>query len=167
MHCCSFSKSLVAGFRIGWVAAGRYAEEIEKLQLMSTISTSVPMQLTLAKYLSTQRYDSHLKQLRRTLEQRKIAAWRCLKRYLPSSVRINYSDSGYFLWIELPKQIDAGELSQIMLDNKVSIAPGKMFSTGNNYNHYFRINTSYEWRKREEEAVIMLAAVIDMLMGRV
>lgn len=166
LHCCSFSKSLVAGFRVGWVAAGQYAEQIEKLQLMSTISTSVPMQLTLAKYLSTQRYDSHLKQLRRTLEQRKIAAWQCLKRYLPAPVRIHYAGSGYFLWIELPKRVDAGQLSQIMLENKVSIAPGKMFSTDNEYNHFFRVNTSYEWGEREEAAVITLAAAIAGLMDK-
>jgi hypothetical protein len=37
-----FSKCLVAGFRIGWVAAGKHARRIQQLQLMSTLSTSSP-----------------------------------------------------------------------------------------------------------------------------
>ena len=57
MHCSSFSKTLVAGFRIGWVAAGKMALPIQKLQLMSTLSASAPIQLALANYLSTRNYE--------------------------------------------------------------------------------------------------------------
>ena len=38
MHCGSFSKSLAPGYRVGWVAGGRYAEQITRLKLMTTIS---------------------------------------------------------------------------------------------------------------------------------
>lgn len=51
LHCSSFSKCLVPGFRIGWVAAGKHARKIQRLQLMSTLSTSSPMQLALVDYL--------------------------------------------------------------------------------------------------------------------
>ncbi len=64
LHCSSFSKCLVPGFRIGWVAAGKQARRIQQLQLMSTLSTSSPMQLALVDYLSTKRYDAHLRRLR-------------------------------------------------------------------------------------------------------
>ncbi|MEK1942390.1 MAG: GntR family transcriptional regulator MpaR, partial [Pseudomonas sp.] len=37
MHCGSFSKSLAPGYRVGWVAGGRYAEKISRLKLMTTI----------------------------------------------------------------------------------------------------------------------------------
>nr|MBA2816426.1 putative HTH-type transcriptional regulator YdcR [Candidatus Pantoea persica] len=37
LHCGSFSKCLVAGFRVGWVAAGQHAQRIQRLQLMSTL----------------------------------------------------------------------------------------------------------------------------------
>jgi DNA-binding transcriptional MocR family regulator len=65
LHCSSFSKCLVPGFRIGWVAAGKHARRIQQLQLMSTLSTSSPMQLALVDYLATKRYDAHLRRLRR------------------------------------------------------------------------------------------------------
>ncbi len=69
LHCSSFSKCLVPGFRIGWVAAGKQARRIQQLQLMSTLSTSSPMQLALVDYLSTKRYDAHLRRLR-------VVSWR-------------------------------------------------------------------------------------------
>ena len=80
LHCSSFSKC-GSGFRIGWVAAGRHARRIQQLQLMSTLSTSSPMQLALVDYLSTKRYDAHLRRLRRQLAERKQLAWQALLRF--------------------------------------------------------------------------------------
>ncbi len=75
---------------------------------MSTLSTSSPMQLALVDYLSTKRYDAHLRRLRRQLAERKQLAWQALLRHLPAEVKIHHSDSGYFLWLELPAGSDAG-----------------------------------------------------------
>jgi DNA-binding transcriptional MocR family regulator len=125
LHCSSFSKCLVPGFRIGWVAAGKQARRIQQLQLMSTLSTSSPMQLALVDYLSTKRYDAHLRRLRRQLAERKQQAWQALLRHLPPEVIVHHSDSGYFLWIELPEGADASVLSARALASHISIAPGK------------------------------------------
>ncbi|EHH6591373.1 PLP-dependent aminotransferase family protein [Escherichia coli] len=160
LHCSSFSKFLVPGFRIGWVAAGKHARKIQRLQLMSTLSTSSPMQLALVDYLSTRRYDAHLRRLRRQLAERKQRAWQALLRYLPAEVKIHHSDSGYFLWLELPEPLDAGELSLAALTHHISIAPGKMFSTGENWSRFFRFNTAWQWGEREEQAVKQLGKLI-------
>lgn len=164
LHCSSFSKCLVAGFRIGWVAAGKHARRIQQLQLMSTLSTSSPMQLALVDYLSTHRYDAHLRRLRRALAERKHQAWQALIRHLPAEVKIHRSDSGYFLWLALPAGLDAGDLSQQALAHQISIAPGKMFSTSREPTPFFRLNASWQWSEREERGVIVLAAIIRGMM---
>jgi DNA-binding transcriptional MocR family regulator len=127
LHCSSFSKCLVAGFRIGWVAAGKHARRIQQLQLMSTLSTSSPMQLALVDYLATKRYDAHLRRLRRTLAERKQQAWQSLL-HMPAGVKIHHNDSGYFLWLELPAPLDAGLLSEKALEHHISIAGQNVFN---------------------------------------
>jgi DNA-binding transcriptional MocR family regulator len=37
MHCSSFSKSLAPGYRVGWVAASRFATAVQRLKLMTTL----------------------------------------------------------------------------------------------------------------------------------
>ena len=160
LHCSSFSKCLVPGFRIGWVAAGKQARRIQQLQLMSTLSTSSPMQLALVDYLSTKRYDAHLRRLRRQLAERKQLAWQALLRHLPPEVIVHHSDSGYFLWIELPEGADASELSARALASHISIAPGKMFSTSASWTSFFRFNTAWGWGEREEQGVKRLGELI-------
>lgn len=160
LHCSSFSKCLVPGFRIGWVAAGKQARRIQQLQLMSTLSTSSPMQLALVDYLSTKRYDAHLRRLRRQLAERKQLAWQALLRHLPPEVIVHHSDSGYFLWIELPEGADASELSARALASHISIAPGKMFSTSASWTSFFRFNTAWGWGEREEQGVRRLGELI-------
>ncbi|QHM72409.1 PLP-dependent aminotransferase family protein [Mixta intestinalis] len=164
LHCSSFSKNLVAGFRVGWVAAGKQALRIQRLQLMSTIATSAPMQLALANYLGTRSYDSHLRRLRQVLEQRKNLARQSLKRHLPCGARINDSRGGYFLWIELPRQVNATQLYYRALEHNISIAPGSMFSSGQQYANYFRFNTAWRWDDAMEAAIARLGALIADMM---
>lgn len=166
LHCSSFSKCLVSGFRIGWVAAGKHARRIQQLQLMSTLSTSSPMQLALVDFLATKRYDQHLRKLRRTLGSRKQQIWQSLLRYLPGEVKIHYNEGGYFLWLELPDYLDASKLGEATLKHNISIAPGKMFSTANVWAPFFRFNTSWEWSERDEKAVIKLGQIISGMLRK-
>lgn len=164
MHCSSLSKTLVAGFRIGWVAAGEMALPIQKLQLMSTLSASAPIQLALEHYLSTRNYENHLRKLRRKLEQHKFGMWQMLSAHLPSSVVIHYSQGGYFLWIELPEYLDATVLYDLAAKTHISIAPGKMFSLSNEYDHCFRLNSSFECSDAQERAIKRLAELIQQMI---
>jgi DNA-binding transcriptional MocR family regulator len=51
LHCSSFSKSLAPGYRIGWAAAGRFAPQVERLKLSSTLSVAVPSQVAVLHFL--------------------------------------------------------------------------------------------------------------------
>ncbi|UXI03281.1 PLP-dependent aminotransferase family protein [Photobacterium sp. TY1-4] len=164
MHCSSFSKTLVEGFRIGWVAAGKQALKIQKLQLMSTLTTSVPIQLALVHYLTTRNYGSHLRLLRRTLDQRKAANEVCLKANLPDCARIYNSEGGYFLWVELPRHVDTTVLYHLALAETISIAPGRMFATSNQFNHCFRFNASFALTDAHQQAIVRLGELVKQLI---
>ncbi|EKO3463400.1 PLP-dependent aminotransferase family protein [Vibrio fluvialis] len=167
MHCSSFSKSLVAGFRIGWVAAGQHALRIQKLQLMSTLTTSVPIQLALANYLTTRNYEQHLRQLRRKLHERKKAMLEQLHQAFPPEVCITDSDGGYFIWVALPIGMDAMALYQRALQEMITIAPGKMFSPGEQFAHCFRLNSSFELTEQRQRAISRLGELIRQQMSKI
>lgn len=48
----------------------------------------------------------------------------------------------------------------VALTHHISIAPGNMFSTGENWSRFFRFNTAWQWGEREEQAVKQLGKLI-------
>ncbi len=127
MHCGSFSKTLAPGYRIGWVAPGRYGQQIERLKLMTTLSASVPAQVAIADYLHGGGYDKHLRKLRHNLETQLGQMNQALARHLPQAVSISRPQGGYFVWVELPPQFDALQLQRAAAAHGISIAPGPIF----------------------------------------
>ena len=83
-----FSKTLGAGFRIGWVYAGKFSEHIQHTQLMSTLSVNSFIQNALVEYLSHRHYEKHLKTLRSTLQRYKKQYFNYLKPIYLSNVML-------------------------------------------------------------------------------
>ncbi|WP_369788283.1 PLP-dependent aminotransferase family protein [Rouxiella sp. WC2420] len=160
LHCSSFSKCLAPGFRVGWVAAGNYASRIQRLQLMSTLSASVPVQLALADFLHQGSYDAHLRRLRRQLELRQNAMRSAVLNSFPPGTRLSKPTGGYFIWVELPGKMDATKIYQQALAKRISVAPGTMFAVDNRFSHCLRLNTSFEWNTRAENAVKTLSELV-------
>ncbi|MEV3833620.1 PLP-dependent aminotransferase family protein [Aeromonas allosaccharophila] len=163
--CSSFSKCLAPGFRVGWVVAGPHAERVQRLQLMSTLSTNVPSQLALAEMLRQGGVDAHFRRLRHTLAQRQQQMRAALLRLLPGEVNISSPDGGYFLWLALPAHFDSRALHAQALDCGFSIAPGALFSSQGQHNHCLRLNSSHPWSEQLEQALTRLAALIAAQLG--
>ncbi|MNK85970.1 putative HTH-type transcriptional regulator YdcR [compost metagenome] len=159
MHCSSFSKTLAPGFRIGWVAPGRYGEAIRHLKLMTTLSAGVPTQLALAEYLRHGSYDKHLRRLRHVLEMQQGQMIAAIGRHFPDDVRVSQPDGGYFLWVELAEGFDALALHQAARAAGIGIAPGPVFSARQGYRHCIRINYGHAWNDTAEAAVKTLGTL--------
>lgn len=140
MHCSSFSKNLAPGYRIGWAAAGRFAQQVERLKLASTLSVAVPSQVAVLHFLQHGAFDKHLRNLRATLALQQEKALRLATKHLPPGTRITQPEGGYFLWAELPADIDALQLHRLALSQNISLAPGHLFSGDQRFAHHVRLN---------------------------
>jgi DNA-binding transcriptional MocR family regulator len=160
LDCGTFSKCLAPGYRVGWVAAGRYAEAVRRCKLMSSLETNIAAQDAIAAFLRTGAFERHLRRLRRTLARQQAAALDALHRHLPSAARIITPDGGYFLWIELPDSIDAVELHRRALADGISIAPGPIFSATRGFRHCLRLNYGHPWTAASDRAVARLAELM-------
>lgn len=140
MHCASFSKSLAPGYRVGWVAAGRYREQIKRLKFMATIATASLPQAAIAEFLAHHSFERHLRHMRQALRTQCAEVTQAVSRHFPPGTRMTAPEGGYMLWVELPERVDALELFQRALERNISIAPGPIFSARRGFRNYIRLN---------------------------
>lgn len=62
--CSSFSKTLAPGLRIGWVAPGRYLEQVLHMKYIGTGSTAPQPQLAIADFIEGGHYEPHVRRMR-------------------------------------------------------------------------------------------------------
>jgi len=160
MHCGSFSKTLAPGYRVGWVAGGRFTERIARLKLMTTISPSVPAQVAIADYLQHGGYDRHLRKLRHALERQQDAMLASAARHFPKGTRVTRPNGGYFLWFEFPEQVDSLQLFRLALAQGISLAPGPIFSASQGFRHCARLNHGHAWGADSEQAMELLGLML-------
>jgi DNA-binding transcriptional MocR family regulator len=156
LHCGSFAKSLAPGYRIGWAAAGRFAEQLERAKWMTTLSASVPAQRAIADYLEHGGYDRFLRKLRRELAAQQADMLSAIDRYFPPQTTATLAAGGYFTWVELPHSVDALRLFEAALERGISLAPGPIFSASGEFRHHIRLNYGYPWSPEIERAMATL-----------
>jgi DNA-binding transcriptional MocR family regulator len=159
LNCGSFAKSLAPGYRIGWVAAGRFAGAVGRRKLMTSLATSLPAQDALAHYLRQGGYDRHLRALRRTLADLQAKALQALRSCLPRGFTVTQPKGGYFLWLAFPERIDAIEVHRQALEQGFSIAPGPIFSARREFRNCLRLNYGHDWAAAER-AIRVLGAIV-------
>lgn len=163
MHCSSFSKTLAPGYRIGWVAPGRFGHRIQQLKLMTTLSASVPAQAALADYMQTGGYDKHLRKLRHALESQLARMIEAIRTNFPPDIRVSRPHGGYFLWLEFASSFDTLKLHQLAAEHGISIAPGSVFSASRKYRNCIRLNYGSPWTPDFDEALRLLGMLANSL----
>lgn len=159
--CGSFSKSLAPGYRVGWVISRKFGEQIQKQQLISTLSCSSPIQQGIAHYLKYEGVDNHLRKLKRELKARLDKYSEFLKRHLCDDCELFEPNGGYFLWLKLPVGVSGYGLYQALRRENVSLAYGELFSNQDVYANHIRINVSIEWCDEVEAALLALIKQIN------
>lgn len=160
LHCGSFAKCLAPGYRVGWVAAGRYTSSVERLKFMTSLASNIPTQIALADYLQQGGFEPHLRRLRRALADQQAQLMDAVARHFPAETRVSRPEGGYFLWLELPEGTDTLALHRRALAQGISIAPGPIFSAKREYRHCLRLNSGHPWDGRFEAAVAALGRLV-------
>lgn len=161
--CGSFSKTLAPGFRIGWVSAGKYHRELEKLKFGSNISTGGVFQDALGRFLESGLYEKHLKKIRSELQRQMIRYINAISTYFPKQTAFAVPQGGLSIWLELPPGKDAYMLQKAVLNKGIGICPGHIFSASDRFHQYIRINYCPLWTFKVEQAIREIAVQIEKL----
>jgi len=157
IHCGSVSKTIALGYRIGWAVTPTFHSEIARAKFFSSVSSPTLQQLVLARYYASGGYDRYLRRVRASLAANAQQYINGIARFFPDGTRVAQPRGGYLLWIELPGPADSLALYREALERGISIAPGRVFSNGELYRNFLRLNYSHAWSPQIEDAVKTLA----------
>lgn len=160
LWCGSVSKTLAPGYRVGWIAPGRFKETIIRQKHIHLISTPSLNQETIANFMENDRYEHHLRKLRRELHTNSLHFVQSVMDYFPEETKIVTPQGGFMLWVELDKNIDTTELYRRAMRQKISIAPGRMFTLQNQYKNCMRLSYGQKWTPAIEERLMLLGNII-------
>lgn len=160
MWCGSVSKTLAPGYRVGWVAPGKFKEKIIRQKFSQMVSTPTLYQEVIADFMENGRYDHHLRTFRNKLYSNCLHFQRAIEEYFPDSTKVSQPQGGFMLWLELDKSIDTAQLYDKAIQQKISFAPGRLFSQHNQFNTCMRLNFALEWSDKLDDDLKRLGEIV-------
>jgi DNA-binding transcriptional MocR family regulator len=160
--CSSISKTLAPGLRVGWIAPGRFRDQVLQLKTNQTLACPTITQLAIAEFLEHGSYDAHLRKIRRFFSNQLQLFSSAIAQYFPSPIRVSRPQGGFVLWIEFEAKLDTTKLAARALNrHQIAIAPGCIFSAnGRNFRNCMRISCGHPYSDRMEQAIRTLAALV-------
>jgi len=139
----SFSKSLVPGFRLGWIVASpMLMHKLITAKQATDLHTSHFTQSIVFQYLCDNDADEHIRMIRDVYGRQCQAMQNSIQRYFPSEISYTKPEGGMFLWAELPRHMAAMDLFELAVKDKVVFVPGDPFYVRGNRHRTLRLNFS-------------------------
>lgn len=159
LYCSSFSKTISPGLRVGWIHPGRYHEAVMQQKYFTNVATATIPQLAVAHFLEQGGYDRYLRSVRSRYQESMEQLQGAVERYFPEGTAVSRPVGGVVLWVELPDKRNGTEVYHRARAAGISVYPGKMFSTGNKYDHCLRLNAANPWNSTLEKALQKLGEI--------
>ncbi len=142
LWCSSVSKTLAAGFRLGWCWPGRYQKAYLHRVQMESLACNSLLQHGLADFILSGQYLKHLKRVRAALFTRACDVRKLLLEHLPAGSAVSQPEGGMVLWVQVPT-LNSNRLSDAAREHGLDIRHGPLFSSRGLYKDCFRVNASW------------------------
>ncbi|MDY6905925.1 MAG: PLP-dependent aminotransferase family protein [Thermodesulfobacteriota bacterium] len=139
----SFSKSIVPGFRLGWLVAPEHI--LQKLVIAkqaTDLHTSHFTQSIIRQYLQDNDSDRHLETIISVYGSQCRAMRDSIKSYFPPGISYTRPQGGMFLWVRLPGNLSSLDLFETAVADKVIFVPGDPFYINKTHTPTLRLNFS-------------------------
>src|SRR5919204_1040839 len=159
VYSSSFSKTVAPGVRVGYfVLPAELERELEATAVQTYITPALLGEATVYEFVRRGNFEPNLERVRGLLRVRRDAMLEALERDFAGEARWNRPEGGYFLWLELPEEIDATQLLGRAGEAGVTFVPGSDFGGG-----AATARLAYSFVTPEEigEGVRRLAALIE------
>ncbi len=161
MYLNTFSKKLLPGLRVGWIAAPASAmERLMRLKQIRDCGTSPLLQGALYAFLSQGGLEEHLGRVLPANRQRRDCMIRALERSFPAEVKWTRAPGGLFLWVRLPREFDGRGLFLAAQQQGVRYSSGELFHNGTHGGHTLRLTYSTATPAEIETGIATLGELI-------
>jgi 2-aminoadipate transaminase len=157
----SFSKTVAPGIRVGYLLLpDELVAAIEDFVLENYVSPSIFVQAALFEFVNGGFFEPNLERLRRELRRRRDTMLAALARELGDAARWNEPDGGYFLWLELPEDVDVASLAERSQQAGVTFVKGADFYADGGGEHAVRLAFSFAPPDEIDEGVARLSRLV-------
>ena len=153
LWCSSVSKTMNPQLRVGWIAPGRYYDDVLQQKYTQYLASPAIPQAVTAEIMSKGLYDRHLRQVRDNYRQRSEHMSFLAAQYFPQETLATLPTGGLVTWFEMPAQVNATELYHQLREQNIRIAPGELFSTSGLYRNHLRLTFAREWTATRIDAL--------------
>ncbi len=160
-YCGTFSKTLAAGLRVGWIAAGsRLIDKLVLVKQASDLHSPTLNQMAIARVAEAV-FDQQTTRIRAAYRVRRDAMLNALKTHMPPGFRWSRPEGGMFIWVEGPPGLDGRALLQRAVKReKVAFVPGQAFFADGSGGETMRLSFSLAEPDEIDEGVARLARAI-------
>jgi 2-aminoadipate transaminase len=128
VYSSSFSKTIAPGLRVGYfLLPAQLARELEAVAVSTYITPVLLGQATVYEFVRRGNFDGNLERVRALLGARRDAMLEALAADLAGHVRWSTPDGGYFVWLDLPTDVDAASLLERATEAGVTFVAGADF----------------------------------------
>ena len=154
MLCGSFSKTLAPGYRVGYVAPGRFRDAVERLKFAQTVATPTLPQMAVADFLENGGYERHLRRLRRRARRAGGARERGHRGALPAGhAHLAAARRVPPLGRDARRARARSSCTTARSPRGVSVAPGPIFSAKQRFASCIRVSCGFPWSEAIERGI--------------
>ncbi|MBQ5943054.1 MULTISPECIES: PLP-dependent aminotransferase family protein [unclassified Massilia] len=161
----SFSKVLTPGIRLGYVCAPLpLVRRLELAKQAADLHTAQLTQMVVHEVVKDGFLDQHIPTIRKLYGDQCQVMLDAMREHFPSGVTWTKPEGGMFIWVTLPKHIDAMKLLDQSLAARVAFVPGAPFYANEPETNTLRLSFVTVPPERIREGIAILGKLISDLM---
>ncbi|MGD8899086.1 MAG: PLP-dependent aminotransferase family protein, partial [Desulfobacterales bacterium] len=153
VHMRSMSKTFAPGLRVAWtIGAPELIRKMVVAKQFVDVATNSLAQYILLEFIRSGLWEKRVQLNNQYYKGKRDFMLQQLAAHFPEEVRWNRPHGGFFIFVRLPKNIDASALLTEAIENNVAFVAGEPFFIDGSGTHTFRLSYS-----QSSESVIAAA----------
>ena len=154
----TLSKTLAAGFRIGWAVAP--VSLIRRLAALKTDGGTNIFGSHIAAAWLPEHFQSHVSELRSIYGARRDLMLQALEKYMPEGSSWSVPEGGFFVWLTLPEGVDSGPMLAQARELGIEYLPGSACFFDHSGANAIRLSFSFAHDDVIDEGIRRLSGLV-------